>query len=55
LGELDGLVDGSILELNCSKGDPVRLVVNGKPLGVGELIEVEGKLGVQITAWSARE
>ena len=55
LGELDGLVEGSILELDCSKGDPVRLVVNGKPLGVGELIEIEGKLGVQITTWSAHE
>jgi flagellar motor switch/type III secretory pathway protein FliN/pSer/pThr/pTyr-binding forkhead associated (FHA) protein len=55
LSELDGLVEGSILELNRSKGDPVRLVVNGKPLGVGELIEIEGKLGVQITTWSAHE
>jgi type III secretion system YscQ/HrcQ family protein len=52
LRDLDGLAEGSILELDRGKGDPVQLIANGKLLGVAELIEVEGKLGAQITRWS---
>jgi len=54
LTELTGLVKGSVVELNRGKSDPVQLVANGKTIGSGELVEVEGKLGVQITAWSIK-
>ena len=53
LAEANGLVGGTILELNKSRSDPVDLAINGKLVGKGELVEVEGKLGVKILSWSA--
>ena len=52
LAEMENLVPNTILELGTGKADPVRLVVNGKTMGEGELVEVEGKLGVRILSWS---
>jgi type III secretion system YscQ/HrcQ family protein len=52
-GELEALAEGSILELEHAKGDAVQLLANGKLIGTGELVEVEDKLGVRITKWSA--
>jgi type III secretion protein Q len=52
LAELSALSAGSILELEGSPADPVRLALNGKIAGSGELIDIEGKLGVRISAWS---
>jgi flagellar motor switch/type III secretory pathway protein FliN len=46
------LTEGTIIELEYSKGDSVQLVASGKLLGTGELVEIEDKLGVQITKWS---
>jgi type III secretion protein Q len=51
LGDVERLARGSILELDTGKADPVRLAVNGKCVGKGELVEIEGKLGVRITEW----
>jgi type III secretion system YscQ/HrcQ family protein len=51
LADLNGLAAGSIIELGRSKNDPVYLAANGKLIGDGELVEVEGKLGVRITGW----
>jgi flagellar motor switch/type III secretory pathway protein FliN len=53
LTELESLAAGSILELNRTANDPVQLAVNGKILGSGRLVDVEGKLGVQISNWGA--
>ncbi len=39
---------GQILELNRSPHEPLDLVVNGQMIGRGELVEVEGKLGIRI-------
>jgi len=39
---------GHVLELNKSPGEPVDLSVNGKVVARGELVEVEGHLGVRI-------
>ncbi len=39
---------GTLLELGRSPADPVDLVVNGKLLAKGELVEIEGALGVKI-------
>jgi flagellar motor switch protein FliM len=39
---------GQIVELNKAPGEPVDLSVNGKVVARGELVEVEGHLGVRI-------
>jgi type III secretion system YscQ/HrcQ family protein len=51
LGEIQSLGPGSIIELEAGKSDPVRLMVNGKILGEGELVEVEGNLAVRVLRW----
>ena len=43
-----GLRAGQIIELVRSHKDPVDLVVDGKRVGQGELVEIEGELGVRI-------
>lgn len=48
LGELRGLGPGSILPLSRPTEAAVDLVVNGRPLGKGRLIEIGDSLGVQI-------
>jgi len=52
LGDVGGLAAGTILELDRGKSDPVRLAINGKLVGEGELVEIDGKLGVKIVSWS---
>ena len=52
LAEANGLAPNTILELGAGKADPVRLAINGKIVGQGELVEVDGKLGVRILKWS---
>jgi type III secretion system YscQ/HrcQ family protein len=39
---------GQVVELNRGPGEPVQLSVNGKLIARGELVEVEGQLGVRI-------
>jgi flagellar motor switch protein FliM len=39
---------GQVIELARSPGDPVDLVVDGRRIGRGELVEIEGELGVRI-------
>ena len=51
LAEVQSLSPGTIVELEASKSDPVRLMVNGKILGDGELVDVEGKLAVRVLRW----
>ncbi|MGC4115719.1 MAG: FliM/FliN family flagellar motor switch protein [Myxococcales bacterium] len=46
--ELVSLHVGKILELGKAPGEPVDLSVNGKIVARGELVEVEGQLGVRI-------
>jgi flagellar motor switch protein FliM len=43
-----GLRPGHVIELSRSPGDQVDLVVSGKRIGKGELVEIEGELGVRI-------
>jgi flagellar motor switch protein FliN len=52
LAELTSLAPGTIVELDRTKADPVQLAVNGKVVGTGELVQIEGKLGVKILQWS---
>jgi flagellar motor switch/type III secretory pathway protein FliN len=51
LAEANRLVAGAIVELDATRSDPVRITLNGKTAGTGELVEVEGRLGVRILAW----
>jgi flagellar motor switch protein FliM len=48
--ELGSLKDGQVVELNKRPGDLVDLVVSGKIIGKGELVEIEGELGVRISS-----
>jgi len=51
LAEANLLVAGAIVELDRTKTDPVRIALNGKIAGAGELVEVDGRLGVRILNW----
>jgi flagellar motor switch/type III secretory pathway protein FliN len=51
LAEAGRLAAGVIVELDGTRSDPVRITLNGKTAGTGELVEVEGRLGVRILAW----
>jgi type III secretion system YscQ/HrcQ family protein len=43
-----GLRAGQVIELSRQPGEPVDLVVDGKRIGKGELVEIDGELGVRI-------
>ena len=51
VAEINSLKPGMIVELHAEKSDPVRLMVNGKILGDGELVEVDGQLAVKVRGW----
>jgi type III secretion system YscQ/HrcQ family protein len=53
LAEANLMAPGVIVELDCVKSDPVRIALNGKIAGFGELVEVDGRLGVRILSWKA--
>ena len=46
--EVVGLKVGHVIDLNRSAGEPLDLSVNGKVVARGELVEVDGNLGVRI-------
>jgi len=45
-----GLKVGHVFDLNRSAGEPLDLSVNGKVVARGELVEVEGNLGIRIVS-----
>ncbi|OYT72645.1 MAG: hypothetical protein CFK52_04305 [Chloracidobacterium sp. CP2_5A] len=49
LEEVAQLRVGHVLELGCAPTDPVTLTVDGRPIARGELVDIEGRLGVRIT------
>lgn len=51
LRELQNLHSGQVIALGCRPTDPVRLVTDNsdEPVANGELIEIEGQLGVRLT------
>ncbi len=51
LAEIQSLSSGTVVELNVAKSDPVRLMVNGRILGEGELVDVDGSLAVKVLRW----
>lgn len=46
--ELHTLQPGQILDLDRTVGDAADLIVDGKKIGEGELVEIDGRLGVRI-------
>lgn len=53
LGQLSRLVPGQVLETHSPVGGAVRLMVGAKEIARGELVEVEGRLGVRVEQVSA--
>ena len=51
LADLENLTEGSVIELESRTGESAQLVMNGHVLGKGDLVDVDGRLGIQITHW----
>src|SRR4051794_31690469 len=49
IGEALALAPGSIVGLNRLAGDPVDLLVNGKPIARGEVVVIDEEFGLRIT------
>jgi type III secretion protein Q len=49
LEDLARLRPGQVLELDCKATDPVDLVADGRRIARGELVDIEGRLGVRLT------
>lgn len=51
LSEIQKIRVGQIIELGCRPNDPVEIVTenDNKPIATGELLEIEGHLGVRLT------
>jgi type III secretion protein Q len=48
IAELGALKNGDVLELNKGPGELVDLLVSGRVIAKGELVDIEGELGVRI-------
>jgi type III secretion protein Q len=55
LAEAEQIAPGAVVDLHRDPREPVRLAVNGRVIGTGELVEIEGRLGVRILSWSRVE
>ncbi|MEZ5403585.1 MAG: type III secretion system cytoplasmic ring protein SctQ [Bryobacteraceae bacterium] len=49
--ELKTLGRGAVIELDRAPEDPVVIALNGRPAGKGELVRIDGKLGVRVLSW----
>lgn len=49
IGELRALANEDVVHLTASLADPVELRVNGRAIGVGEIVAVGESFGVRIT------
>ncbi|MEM9013960.1 MAG: flagellar motor switch protein FliN [Pseudomonadota bacterium] len=49
VSKLRALGDGAIIELNRKVGEPIDLYINDRLIGRGELVIVDGSLGVTMT------
>lgn len=50
LGELQALHEGQVIELGQPLSTAVSIRVNGALVGTGEMVEVDGRLGVSVTS-----
>lgn len=51
LEEAEDLAPGALLPLERNASAPVQLAINGRVIGEGELVDIEGRLGVRILSW----
>ena len=49
IGEALGLAPGAIVGLNRLAGQPVDLLVNGKPIARGEVVVIDEEFGLRVT------
>ena len=49
IGETLALAPGSIVALNRLAGEPVDLLVNGRPIARGEVVVVDEEFGLRVT------
>jgi flagellar motor switch protein FliN/FliY len=49
IGETLGLGPGSIITLDRLAGEPVDLLVNGKPIARGEVVVIDEEFGLRVT------
>jgi flagellar motor switch protein FliN len=49
IGEATRLAAGSIVTLDRLSGEPVDLLVNGKPIARGEVVVIDEQLGLRLT------
>ncbi len=49
LDELAQLRPGQVVDLGCNATDPIDLVTEDRRIARGELVDIEGRLGVRIT------
>ncbi|WP_080426970.1 type III secretion system cytoplasmic ring protein SctQ [Burkholderia ubonensis] len=52
IGELRAMAPGQVLEWQANTQGKVAIEANGALIGYGELVEVDGKLSVELTHWS---
>ncbi len=53
LGQMQSISVGSVVRLQTPATPPsVRILAGGQAIGKGELVDVEGQLGIQITSWA---
>ena len=55
IGETLALGPGSIVTLNRLAGEPVDLLVNGKPIARGEVVVIDEEFGLRVTEVVAGE
>jgi flagellar motor switch protein FliN len=49
IGDALGLGPGSIITLNRMAGEPVDLLVNGRPIARGEVVVIDEEFGLRVT------
>ena len=49
ISEILALTTGSVIELDKMAGEPVDILVNGKPIARGEVVVIDENFGVRIT------
>ena len=47
--EILSIARGSIIRLDTIASEPITVLANGKAVGKGEIVDVDGKFGVRIT------
>ncbi|MGG1944069.1 type III secretion system cytoplasmic ring protein SctQ [Trinickia sp. NRRL B-1857] len=51
IGEIANVRQGSLLQLRDGMPPQVVIEANGQPIGAGELVDLDGKLAVEVTRW----